>query len=78
LRTARNLFSQARFAAIVQVAVFEAVDAARVRSLASIPDGKAKIDGIATGDAAANALIAQSIGTTCVLCMIMTAMMTRL
>ena len=98
----QNPFAQARFAAIVQVAVFEAVnavtgdyrpyiggidaprgasadaaaiqaayrvlstyfrnastlDAARVNSLASIPDGKAKIDGIATGEAAANALIA--------------------
>jgi membrane-associated phospholipid phosphatase len=99
----QNPFAQARFAAIVQVAVFEAVnaitgdyrpylgsivaphgasanaaaveaayqvlktsfpgsvstlDAARASSLASIPDGQAKIDGIATGDAAANALIA--------------------
>jgi len=98
----QNPFAQARFAAIVQVAVFEAVnaitgdyrpylgsidaphgasadaaaiqaayrvlstylpnastlDAARAKSLASIPDGKAKIDGIATGDAAAYALIA--------------------
>jgi PAP2 superfamily len=98
----QNPFAQARFAAIVQVAVFEAVnaitgdyrpylrsmdaphgasadaaaiqaayrvlstyfpkastlEAARANSLASIPDGKAKIDGIATGDAAANALIA--------------------
>ena len=99
----QNPFAQARFAAIVQVAVFEAVnaitgdyrpylgsivaphgasanaaavqaayrvlstyflasastlDAARARSLASIPDGQAKMDGIATGDAAANALIA--------------------
>ena len=32
--------------------------AARTNSLASIPDGQAKIDGIATGEAAANALIA--------------------
>jgi membrane-associated phospholipid phosphatase len=101
----QNPFAQARFAAIVQVAVFEAVnaitgdyrsylgsivaphgasanaaavqaayrvlstyfpapasastlDAARASSLASIPDGQAKIDGIATGDAAAYALIA--------------------
>ena len=98
----QNPFAQARFAAIVQVAVFEAVnaitgdyrpyvggigaprgasadaaaveaayrvlstyfpantslDAARASSLASIPDGKDKIDGIATGDAAAYALIA--------------------
>jgi membrane-associated phospholipid phosphatase len=99
----QNPFAQARFAAIVQVAVFEAVnavtgdyrpylgsivaphgasanaaavqaayrvlrtyfsgsastlDAARASSLASIPDGQAKTDGIATGDAAANALIA--------------------
>jgi hypothetical protein len=99
----QNPFAQARFAAIVQLAVFEAVntivgdyrtylgtivaphgasadaaaieaayqvlstyfpgsastlDAARASSLASIPDGQAKIDGIATGEAAANALIA--------------------
>jgi membrane-associated phospholipid phosphatase len=99
----QNPFAQARFGAIVQVAVFEAVNAitgdyrpylgsivaphgasanaaaieaayrvlstyfphsaptldpARSSSLASIPDGQAKIDGIATGDAAANALIA--------------------
>jgi hypothetical protein len=98
----QNPFAQARFAAIVQVAVFEAVnaitgdyrpylgsivaphgaspnaaavqaayrvlstyfpkastlDAARASSLALIPDGQAKIDGIATGDAAASALIA--------------------
>src|SRR5271163_4141668 len=98
----QNPFAQARFAAIVQVAVFEAVnaitgdyrpyigsitappgasgdaaaveaayrvlstyfpasastlDAARASSLASIPDGQAKIDGIATGDAAALAMI---------------------
>src|SRR5277367_1691890 len=96
-------FAQARYAAIVQLAVFEAVnaitgdyrpylgsivaphgasanaaavqaayrvlstyfsasastlDAGRASSLASIPDGQAKIDGIATGDAAANVLIA--------------------
>jgi membrane-associated phospholipid phosphatase len=99
----QNPYAQARFAAIVQVAVFEAVnaisgdyrsyigsivaphgasanaaavqaayrvlstyfaasastlDAARASSLASIPDGQAKIDGIATGDTAAYALIA--------------------
>jgi membrane-associated phospholipid phosphatase len=99
----QNPFAQARFAAIVQVAVFEAVnaiagdyrpylgsivaphgaspsaaavqaayrvlstyfpasastlDAARANSLASIPNGQAKIDGTATGEAAANALIA--------------------
>src|SRR6202789_2995219 len=99
----QNPFAQARFAAVVQVAVFEAVnaisgdyrpyvgsivaphgasanaaavqaayrvlstyfpasasnlDAARASSLASIPDGKAKINGIATGEAAANALTA--------------------
>src|ERR1700760_4668106 len=101
----QNPFAQARFGAIVQVAVFEAVnsitgdyrpylkpgsivshhgasanaaavqaayrvlstyfpasastlDTARASSLALIPDGPAKIDGIATGDAAANALIA--------------------
>ena len=99
----QNPFAQARFAAVVQVAVFEAVnaitgdyrpylgsivaphgasanaaaveaayrvlstyfpasasnlDAARASSLASIPDGKAKIDGIATGEAAATALTA--------------------
>ncbi len=99
----QNPFAQARFGAIVQVAVFEAVnaitgdyrpylgsivaphgasanaaaiqaayrvlstyfpasastlDAARANSLASIPDGQAKIDGIATGEAAADALIA--------------------
>ena len=33
------------------------LDAARASSLASIPDGQAKIDGIATGDAAALAMI---------------------
>jgi hypothetical protein len=96
-------FAQARYAAIVQLAVFEAVNAItgeyrpylgtitaplgasaeaaaieaayqvlstyfpasqatltadRTNSLAAIPDGQAKIDGIATGDAAAAALIA--------------------
>ena len=96
-------FAQARYAAIVQLAVFEAVNAitgdyrpylgsivaphgasadaaaveaayqvlstyfptsastlmtARANSLASIPDGQAKSDGIATGDAAALAMIA--------------------
>ena len=99
----QNPFAQARYAAIVQLAVFEAVNAItgeyqpylgtitappgssaeaaaieaayqtlntyfptshvtlladRTNSLASIPDGQAKIDGIATGDAAAAALIA--------------------
>ena len=100
----QNPFAQARYGAIVQLAVFEAVnsitgdyrpylgsivaphgasakaaaieaayqvlstyfpasaptvlDPARAKSLASIPDGKAKSDGIATGDAAAKALIA--------------------
>jgi PAP2 superfamily len=99
----QNPFAQARYAAIVQLAVFEAVnaitgeyqpylgtitapsgasaeaaaieaayqvlstyfsasqttlDADRTNSLASIPDGQAKIDGIATGDAAAAALVA--------------------
>jgi hypothetical protein len=99
----RDPFAQARYAAIVQLAVFEAVnavtgdyrpylgsivaphgasadaaaiqaayrvlstyfpasstqlDAARANSLAFIPDGKAKSKGIATGDAAANAMIA--------------------
>ena len=103
----QNPFAQARYAAIVQLAVFEAVnattndyqpylgikappgasaeaaaveaayevlskyfggapnpttqsalDAARMNSLTSIPDGQAKIDGIATGDAAAAAMIA--------------------
>jgi hypothetical protein len=98
----QNPFAQARYAAIVQLAVFEAVNAitgdyrpyignivaphgasadaaaiqaayrvlityfpgsattvldpARTKSLALIPDGKAKSDGIATGDAAADAL----------------------
>ena len=99
----QNPFAQARTGAIVQLAVFEAVnsitvdyrpylgtivappgaspdaaaiqaayrvlstyfpasattlDAARTNSLASIPDGQAKTDGIATGDAAAIAMIA--------------------
>jgi PAP2 superfamily protein len=99
----QNPFAQARYAAIVQLAVFEAVNAitgeyqpylgtikapagasaeaaaieaayqvlstyfpssastlstARANSLAQIPDGQAKSDGIATGDAAALAMIA--------------------
>jgi PAP2 superfamily len=99
----QNPFAQARYAAIVQLAVFEAVnsithdyqpylgtitapsdaspeaaaieaayqvlstyfpgsqptlDANRTSSLASIPDGQAKTDGIAVGDAAAAAMIA--------------------
>ena len=99
----QNAFAQARYAAIVQLAVFEAVNAitgdyqpylgtitappgasadaaaleaayrvlityfplsastlnlAYLNSLAQIPDGQAKIDGIATGDAAAQAMIA--------------------
>ena len=99
----QNPFAQARYAAIAQLAVFEAVnsikgeyqpylgimtappgasaeaaaiqaayrvlrtyfpssastlDAALAGSLASIPDGQAKNDGIATGDAAALAMIA--------------------
>src|SRR5580693_89904 len=99
----QNPFAQARYAAIVQLAVFEAVNAitrdyqpylgsivaphgasadaaaiqaayrvlstyfpasastlstARANSLALIPDGQAKSDGIATGDAAAVAMIA--------------------
>jgi hypothetical protein len=99
----QNPFAQARYAAIVQLAVFEAVnsithhyqpylgtiaappdaspeaaaieaayqvlsayfpasqgtlDTAYLNSLASIPDGQAKVDGIAAGDAAAAALIA--------------------
>jgi hypothetical protein len=99
----QNPFAQARYAAIVQLAVFEAVNAVkgeyqpylgtitappgasaeaaaieaayqtlstyfpnsaptllteRSNSLAQIPDGQAKSDGIATGDAAAAALIA--------------------
>jgi hypothetical protein len=98
----QNPFAQARFAAIAQLAVFEAVnaitgeyepylgtisapagasadaaaiaaahkvlvsyfptsaptlDAARVSSLAAIPDGPAKTDGIATGEAAAEAIV---------------------
>jgi hypothetical protein len=97
----QNPFAQARYGAIVQLAVFEAVnaitgdyqpylgtipappgacaeaaaveaayrvlstyfpgsastlDAALAASLASIPDGQAKADGIAVGDAAANAM----------------------
>jgi len=100
----QNPFAQARYAAIVQLAVFEAVNAItgdyqpylgtitatqgasveaaaieagyqtlstyfpqsqtalymdRENSLASIPDGQAKTDGIATGDAAAAAMIAR-------------------
>jgi hypothetical protein len=103
IANAQNPFAQARFAAIVQLAVFEAVnaiqgdyepylgtvvapdrassdaaaiaaahrvlrtyfpasasdlDANRATSLASIPDGPAKDDGIATGEAAAAAMIA--------------------
>lgn len=99
----QNPFAQGRYAAIVQLAVFEAVNAvtgeyqpylgtitappgasaeaaaveaayrvlinyfpasastlnnAYVNSLAAIPDGQAKIDGVATGDAAASAMIA--------------------
>ena len=99
----QNPFAQARFAAITQLAVFEAVnavaghytpylgtisappgssaeaaaiaaahtvlknyfpaaaaslDAARDNSIASIPDGPAKLDGIAVGEAAAAAIIA--------------------
>lgn len=97
----QNPFAQARYAAIVQVAVFEAVnaitgeyqpylgtisappgasaDAAAIQaayrvlstyfpsatldmehanSLAQIPDGQAKSDGIATGEAAAQAMVA--------------------
>ena len=99
----QNPFAQARYAAIVQLAVFESVNAItgeyhpylgtivappgacpeaaaiqaayhvlntyfpmsastlaaeRAKSLASIPDGQAKADGIATGDAAALAMIA--------------------
>ncbi len=99
----QNPFAQARYAAIVQLAVFEAVnaitgdyhpylgtivaprdaspeaaaiqaayrvlrtyfiasastlDTERANSLASIPDGQAKTDGIATGEAAALAMIA--------------------
>ncbi|HEX3322224.1 MAG TPA: vanadium-dependent haloperoxidase [Terriglobales bacterium] len=97
----QNPFAQARYGAIVQLAVFEAVnaitgqyqpylgtitapkgasaeaaaieaaygvvnayfpsaalDAARANSLSQIPDGQAKIDGIATGDVAASAMVA--------------------
>lgn len=99
----QNPFAQARFAAIAQLAVFEAVnavtreyepylgtvaapagasaeaaavaaahrvlisyfpgsaatlDAARATSLAAIPEGQAKADGIATGEAAADAVVA--------------------
>jgi hypothetical protein len=99
----QNPFELARFAALEQLAVFEAVnaitgdyhpyrgyivaprgastdaaaiqaayrvlstffmkskttlDAERANSLASIPEGQAKVDGIATGDAAASAMIA--------------------
>jgi hypothetical protein len=99
----QNPFAQARYAAIVQLAVFEAVNsitgdyhpylgsitapagasadaagvqaayrvlstyfpasaaalgAARMNSLASIPDGQSKTDGIAVGDAAGSAMIA--------------------
>ncbi|HET9742345.1 MAG TPA: vanadium-dependent haloperoxidase [Terriglobales bacterium] len=99
----QNPFAQGRYAAIVQLAVFEAVNAvtgeyqpylgtitappgasaeaaaveaayrvlinyfpasastlnnAYLNSLAEIPDGQAKIDGMATGDAAASAMIA--------------------
>jgi hypothetical protein len=99
----QNPFAQGRYAAIVQLAVFEAVNsitgdyhpylgsitaapgasadaaavqaayhvlstyfplsipalsAARATSLAAIPDGQAKLDGIAVGDAAAAAMIA--------------------
>jgi hypothetical protein len=101
--SAQNPFAQARFAAITQLAVFEAVnactheyqpylgtivapagasakaaaiaaahgvlkiyfpasaaslDAARVASLATIPDNQSKSDGIAVGEAAAAAMIA--------------------
>jgi PAP2 superfamily len=101
--TGQSPFAQARYGAIVQVAVFEAVNAithdyqpylgsivapngasadaaaiaaayrvlvtyfpasaatldpARANSLATIPDGQAKDDGIAVGEAAANAMIA--------------------
>jgi hypothetical protein len=103
ITNAANPFQQARFAAIVQLAVFEAVnaitgdhepylgtieaengasaeaaaiaaahrvlrtyfsasadalDAARSTSLAAIPDGPARTNGIATGEAAAAAMIA--------------------
>jgi hypothetical protein len=103
----QNPFAQARFAAITQLAVFEAVnaitgdyepylgtvtapggasaeaaaaaaahgvlrtyfpgsaaalDAARASSLAAIPDGPAKEDGIAVGEAAAAAMVARRAG----------------
>jgi hypothetical protein len=103
VKNGQSPFAQARYAAIVQLAVFEAVnsitgdyqpflgtitappgasaeaaaveaayrvlstyfpasaaalDAARVTSLASVPDGQAKTDGIAVGDATATAMIA--------------------
>src|SRR6185312_8421580 len=35
----------------------ESLDLERAKSLASVPDGQAKVDGIATGDAAAYAMI---------------------
>jgi hypothetical protein len=38
------------------------LDALRVRSLAAIPDGQAKSDGIAVGEAAANAILALRAG----------------
>ncbi len=104
--TTGNPFTQARFMAITQLAVFEAVNAvtgkyepylgtileapgasaeaaaiaaaygvlknyfptntlldpARINSLAAIPDGAAKSRGIATGEAAAAAMIANRIG----------------
>src|SRR6266511_3119766 len=44
---APNPFAQARFMAITQLAVFEAVNAERSSSLAAIPDGPAKDDGVA-------------------------------
>jgi hypothetical protein len=103
IKNGQNPFAQARTGAIVQLAVFEAVnsitgdyqpylgtvsapagasadaaavqaayrvlstyfpasatalDTARATSLASIPDGQAKTDGIAVGDASADAMIA--------------------
>jgi hypothetical protein len=103
VKNGQNPFAQARYAAIVQLAVFEAVnaitgdyqpylgtisapsgasadaaaveaayrvlstyftgsaaalDAARATSLGAIPDGQAKTDGIAVGDAAAAAMTA--------------------
>jgi len=104
VKNGQNAFAQSRYAAIVQLAVFEAVNSitddyrpylgtisapagasaeaaaveaayrvlstyfpapatlttlntARAASLAAIPDGQAKIDGIAVGDAAANAMM---------------------